>query len=88
MLRLSKFPIKTLKSSPKVSDNKSTSLLLQAGFIRQEIAWVYNYLPLWLKVLRKIENIIREEINSTWAFELLLPALANKESWLKTDRMG
>lgn len=86
MLRLSKFPIKTLKSSPKVSDNKSTSLLLQAGFIRQEIAWVYNYLPLWLKVLRKIENIIREEINSTWAFELLLPALANKESWLKTDR--
>ncbi len=86
MIKLSKFPIKTLKTQPKISDNKSTSLLLQAWFIRQEMAWVYNYLPLWLKVLKKIEQIIREEINSTWAFELLMPALANKESWLKTDR--
>lgn len=86
MIQLSKFPIKTLKSIPKISDNKSTSYLLQAWFIRQEMAWVYNYLPFWLKVLKKIEQIIREEINSTGAFELLLPALANKESWLKTNR--
>lgn len=88
MLQLSKFPVKTLKSSPKVSDNKSTSLLLQAWFIRQEMAWVYNYLPLWLKVLRKIENIVREEMNSLWAQEILMPALWSKEHWETTKRWG
>jgi len=86
MLQLSKFPIKTLKSAPKVSDNKSTSYLLQAWFIRQEIAWVYNYLPLWLRVLRKIENVIRQEMNSIWAQEILMWSLSNKESWEKTKR--
>jgi prolyl-tRNA synthetase len=46
MLQLSRFPIKTSKDAQKVSDNRSTSLLLQAGFIRQEMAGAYNYLPL------------------------------------------
>lgn len=86
MLQLSKFPIKTLKSSPKVSDNKSTSYLLQAWFIRQEMAWAYNYLPYWLRVLKKIENIVREEMNTIWASEILMCSLSNKESWLKTKR--
>lgn len=86
MLQLSKFPVKTLKSSPKVSDNRSTSLLLQAWFIRQEMAWVYNYLPFWLKVLRKIENIVREEMNAIWAQEILMSALWSKEHWDQTAR--
>ncbi len=86
MLQLSKFPVKTLKSAPKVSDNRSTSLLLQAWFIRQEMAWVYNYLPLWLKVLRKIESIVRTEMNSLWAQEILMPALWSKEHWETTKR--
>lgn len=86
MLQLSQFPIKTLKSSPKVSDNRSTSLLLQAGFIRQEMAGVYNYLPLGLRVLRNIENIVRQEMNATGASEILMASLSNKESWLKTKR--
>jgi len=86
MLQLSKFPIKTLKSSPKLSDNRSTSLLLQAGFIRQEMAGVYNYLPLGLRVLRNIENIVRQEMNATGASEILMASLSNKESWLKTKR--
>jgi len=86
MLQLSRFPIKTLKSSPKVSDNRSTSLLLQAGFIRQEMAGVYNYLPLGLRVLRNIENIVRQEMNATGASEILMASLSNKESWLKTKR--
>jgi len=47
MIQLSNFPCKTLKTSPKVSDNKSTSILLQAWFIRQTMAWVYNYTTLW-----------------------------------------
>lgn len=86
MLQLSKFPIKTLKSAPKISDNKSTSYLLQAGFIRQEMAWVYNYLPFGLRVLRKIENIIRNEINALGAQEILMPALGSKEHWEQTGR--
>lgn len=86
MLQLSKFPIKTLKSAPKISDNKSTSYLLQAWFIRQEMAWIYNYLPFWLRVLNKIEQIIREEMNVIWAQEILLSSLSNKENWLKTNR--
>lgn len=86
MLQLSKFPVKTLKTTPKVSDNRSTSLLLQWGFIRQEMAWVYNYLPLWLKVLRKIEQIVREEMNSIWASEILMPSLWSKEHWQQTWR--
>jgi len=86
MIRLSKFPFKTLKSTPKVSDNKSTWLLLQAGFIRQTMAWVYTYTTLGLRVLRKIENIVREEMDNYWAFEMLMPALSPKELWEKTGR--
>jgi len=86
MLELSKFPIKTLKSAPKVSDNMSTSFLLQAGFIRQEIAGVYNYLPLGLRVLKKIEEIVRQEMDRTGAFELLMSALGSKEHWETTGR--
>lgn len=86
MLQLSKFPIKTSKDAPKVSDNRSTSLLLQAGFIRQEMAGAYNYLPFWLRVLKNIENVVREEMNSVWAQEILMSSLSPKDSWLKTGR--
>jgi prolyl-tRNA synthetase len=64
MLRLENFAFKTLKSRPVVSDNVSTSILLQAGFIRQTMAGVYNYTTLGLKVLRNIENIVREEMDN------------------------
>lgn len=86
MLQLSKFPVKTLKTIPKVSDNKSTWFLLQWWFIRQEMAWVYNYLPLWLRVLKKIENIVRQEMNAIWAQEILMPSLWSKEHWTQTWR--
>ncbi len=86
MIRLSKFPFKTLKNIPNWSDNKSTWILLQAGFIRQTMAWVYTYTTLWLKILRKIENIVREEMDNYWAFETLMPALSPKEFWDKTAR--
>ena len=62
MLQLSRYPFHTLKTVPQTSDNRSTGLLLQAGFVRQEMAGAYTYLPLGLMVLRKIENIVREEI--------------------------
>ncbi len=86
MLKLSNFPIKTLKSTPKISDNKSTGILLQAGFIRQTMAGVYNYTTLWLKVLRKIENIVREEMDNYGASEILMSGLSPKDVWDKTGR--
>ncbi|MCT4617058.1 MAG: proline--tRNA ligase [Candidatus Gracilibacteria bacterium] len=86
MQYVSKNPIKTLKSVPNVSDNVSTGLLIQGGFIRQELAGAYHFLPLGLKVLRNIENIVREEMDAIGAHELLMPALCRKESWDKTDR--
>lgn len=86
MLQLSKFPFKTLKTQPKVSDNISTSILLQAGFIRQTMAGVYNYTTLWLRVLRKIENIVREEMNAYGASEILMSGLSPRDIWEKTDR--
>jgi len=86
MQYVSKNPIKTLKSTPNVSDNASTWLLIQGWFIRQELAWAYHFLPLGLKVLRNIEKVVREEMDWIWAHELLMPALCKKESWDKTNR--
>ncbi|MDD5769616.1 MAG: proline--tRNA ligase [Candidatus Gracilibacteria bacterium] len=88
MLKLSKFPFKTQKFAPKVSDNKSTSILLQAGFIRQTMAGVYTYTTLGLRVLEKIKNIVREEMNNYGAFETLMPSLSPRELWDKTGRWG
>ncbi len=86
MLKLSNFPIKTLKTRPVLSDNVSTSILLQSGFIRQTMAGVYNYTTLWLKVLRKIENIVREEMDAYWASEILMSGLSPMDVWEKTGR--
>ena len=86
MIQLSNFPIKTLKTRPQVSDNISTWILLQAGFIRQTMAGVYNYTTLWLTVLRKIENIVREEMNNYGASEVLLSGLSPMDVWEKTGR--
>ena len=86
MIKLSKFPFKTEKVAPKVSDNRSTSLLLQGGLIRQTMAWVYNYTTLWLKVLRKIENVVREEMDNYSCYEILMSWISPKEVWDKTNR--
>ena len=86
MLKLSNFPFKTSKSWIHASDNKSTSILLQAGFIRQTMAWIFTYTTLWLKVLKKIENIVREEMDDYWVSETLMPSLSPKELWEKTNR--
>ncbi|OGZ26694.1 MAG: hypothetical protein A2365_04070 [Candidatus Nealsonbacteria bacterium RIFOXYB1_FULL_40_15] len=74
------------KEAPKDSESVSHSLLTRAGYIDQISAGVYAFLPLGLKVLRKIEGIIREEIEKEGGQELLLPALTPKENWQKTGR--
>lgn len=86
MLQLSKFPFKTLKSAPKVSDNRSTSLLLQGGYIRQAMAGAYEFLPMGYRVLHNIEQIIREEMDKAGYHEMLMTILTPREYWETTNR--
>ena len=77
---------KTIKEAPKDETSINAQLLLRGGFVDKSMAGVYTYLPLGLKVLNKIENIIREEINNIDGQEILMPALQNKEDWQTTGR--
>lgn len=74
------------KSAPHDADSVNARLLVQAGFVRQEMAGVYAWLPLGLRVLRSVEQVIREEMNALGAHEVLLPALQSKEHWDTTGR--
>jgi len=78
--------IPTLKEDPQEAESVSHRFLLRAGFVRMLMAGVYSYLPLGLKVLENIEEIIRQEMNACGASELLLPALQPLELWQKTGR--
>ena len=78
--------IPTLRENPSDADVKSHRMLLRAGFIRQNAAGVYSYLPLARKVLAKIEQIIREEMEAINSIELLMPALQPAELWQESGR--
>ncbi len=78
--------IPTLKESPQEAESVSHKLLLRAGLIRMLMAGAYSYLPLGLKVLNNIQKIIREELASCGAVQVLLPALQPLELWQKTGR--
>ncbi|OGD39294.1 hypothetical protein A2907_00125 [Candidatus Azambacteria bacterium RIFCSPLOWO2_01_FULL_37_9] len=82
----SKYFIKTKKEFPSDEPSINTQLLMRGSFIDKEMAGVYSFLPLGLRVLRKIENIIREEINAIGGQELLMPALQPRELWEETQR--
>jgi prolyl-tRNA synthetase len=77
---------KTRKEAPKDEVSQNAQLLIRAGFIHKEMAGVYAFLPLGLKVIKKIENIIREEMNEIGGQELSMTALQYPEVWKKTDR--
>ncbi|MEX2054324.1 MAG: aminoacyl--tRNA ligase-related protein [Candidatus Colwellbacteria bacterium] len=77
---------KTSKSTPSDEVSKNAILLLKAGFIHKEMAGVYAYLPLGLKVIENIQSIIREEMNAIGGQEVILPSLQNPELWKKNDR--
>lgn len=85
-MKQSTLPFKTRKEAPKDEVSLNAKLLIQAGFIHKEMAGVYSYLPLGLAVLRKIEGIIREEMNAIGGQEVLLTALQDKTVWEKTGR--
>ncbi len=85
-MRQSKLFIKTKKESPKEEQSINAKLLIKAGFIDKLMAGVYSYLPFGFLSLKKIENIIRQEMQEIGGQEVLLPALHPKENWKKTDR--
>lgn len=78
--------IPTLREVPADAEVKSHQLMLRAGFTRQNTSGVYSYLPLAYKVLKKIEQIVREEMNNAGASELLMPALQQAELWQESGR--
>ena len=85
-MKYSHLYVKTLKESPKGEDSCNAELLIRGGFIRKEMAGVYSFLPLGLKVLEKIKQIVREEMNKAGAVEILMSALAPRENWEATKR--
>ena len=85
-MKQSKTLIPTLREVPADAEVKSHKQLLRAGFIRQNTSGVYSYLPLAKRVLTKIENIIREEMEAINSIELLMPALQSAELWQESGR--
>ncbi|WOD62039.1 proline--tRNA ligase [Niallia taxi] len=85
-MKQSKMLIPTLREVPADAEIKSHQLLLRAGYIRQNASGIYSYLPLANKVLKKIEHIIREEMDNSGSVELLMPALQQAELWQESGR--
>ncbi|MEC2053840.1 proline--tRNA ligase [Peribacillus psychrosaccharolyticus] len=78
--------IPTLRETPADAEIKSHQLLLRAGFMRQNSSGVYSFMPLGIRVLQKIETIVREEMENAGAVELLMPALQQAEFWQESGR--
>ncbi len=85
-MRLSQYPINTLKETPAEAEVVSHQLMLRAGLIRRLAAGLYSWLPLGLRVLQKVERIIREEMNRAGAFELVMPVVQPAELWQESGR--
>jgi prolyl-tRNA synthetase len=87
-MRTSQFPLNTIKETPADAEVISHKLMLRAGLIRKLAAGLYNWLPLGLKVLRKVETIVREEMDRAGALEVLMPAVQPAELWEESGRWG
>jgi prolyl-tRNA synthetase len=85
-MRTSKFPLNTIKETPADAEIASHKLMIRAGLIRKLAAGLYTWLPLGLRVLRKVETITREEMAKAGALEVLMPALQPAELWQETGR--
>lgn len=85
-MKFSTLHIPTLKEDPSEAEVISHKLMLRAGMIRKLAAGIYNFLPMGLRVLRKVENIVREELNRAGAQEVLLPAVQPAELWEQSGR--
>jgi prolyl-tRNA synthetase len=85
-MRLSQYPINTLRDVPADAEVVSHQLMLRAGLIRRLAAGLYTWLPIGLRVLRKVETIVREEMNRAGAIELLMPTVQPAELWQESGR--
>jgi prolyl-tRNA synthetase len=85
-MRLSRYFMPTLRDAPADAQIVSHQLMLRAGLIRQEAAGIYAWLPLGLKVLKKIEQVVREEMNRAGAVEILMPTLQLADLWRESGR--
>lgn len=85
-MRSSRFLIATLKETPSDAEVISHKLMLRAGMIRKSASGLYNWLPMGLRVLRKVEKIVREEMNKSGAMEVLMPVVQPAELWEESGR--
>jgi prolyl-tRNA synthetase len=85
-MRLSQYPINTMKETPADAEVVSHQLMLRAGLIRREAAGLYSWLPFGLRVLKKVERIIREEMDRAGALELVMPVVQPAELWQESGR--
>jgi prolyl-tRNA synthetase len=85
-MRLSQFHLATVKEVPADAEITSHRLMLRAGMIRKLASGLYTWSPLGLRVLRKVENVVREEMNRAGAIEMLMPSVQPKELWEETGR--
>jgi prolyl-tRNA synthetase len=85
-MRVSKFFISTLKEAPAEAELPSHRLMLRAGYIRKLASGLYTWMPLGLRVLRKVEAVVREEMDNSGGIELLMPAVQPAELWQETGR--
>lgn len=85
-MQLSRFPLSTTKETPADAEIISHQLMLRAGLIRRLAAGLYTWMPLGLRVLRKVERIVREEMDRSGAVELLMPAVQPAELWQESGR--
>ena len=82
----SKLLLPTLKDAPQEAEIVSHKLMLRAGMIRKVASGIYTWLPLGLKVLKKVENIVREEMDKSGAQEVFMPMVQPRELWEETKR--
>ena len=85
-MKASGFHISTLKEAPSDAEIASHRLMTRAGMIRRLAGGIYSYLPMGLRVIRRIEAIIREEMNQAGAIELLMPVVQPAELWIESGR--
>src|SRR6202008_852163 len=83
---LSRFHLATVKEVPADAEIVSHQLMLRAGMIRKLAAGIYTWTPLGLRVLRRVETVVREEMDRAGALELLMPSIQPKELWQETGR--
>ena len=85
-MRVSQFPLSTLRETPADAEVISHQLMLRAGLIRRTASGLYTWMPYGLRVLRKVEAIVREEMDKAGAVELIMPAIQPAELWQESGR--